>query len=314
MSEYVHQPVLAEEVLDALVIPLDVPALMIDCTTGEGGHTGMMLERHPNLTVIGLDRDEAIQKKARTRLESYGGRFIPTLTWFDDFLTTYEGTAPDAILFDLGISMFHYVESGRGFSFQKPEPLDMRLDAQDAISVADIVNTYEERRLADIIYAYGEERHSRKIAAAICRARAEERLTYSDRLAELIKSAVPPAYRFGRIHPATKTFQALRIEVNHELDRIKPAIEAALKIIRPGGRIAVITFHSLEDRKVKWIFKEAAWDTEETREKKTASTFPPFAIITKKPIVPSEDECRRNPAARSAKLRVIEKAGDYENG
>lgn len=313
MSEYVHQSVLAQEVKETLVIPGNDPALMIDCTTGEGGHTAMMLDAHPNLSIIGLDRDEKIQKKARLRLASYGDRFTPVLTWFDDYLTAYTGNAPDAILFDLGISMFHYVESGRGFSFQKSEALDMRLNADDVVSVADIVNTYDEGRLADVIYAYGEERYSRKIAAAICRARSEQPLVHSDHLAEIIKGAVPPAYRFGRIHPATKTFQALRIEVNHELDRIQPALAAALRIVKPGGRVAVITFHSLEDRKVKWLFKEAAWDTEETREKRERGTSPPFVIVTKKPIIPSEEENRRNPAARSAKLRVIEKQGGKKN-
>ncbi|MGX8681583.1 MAG: 16S rRNA (cytosine(1402)-N(4))-methyltransferase RsmH, partial [Spirochaetales bacterium] len=194
--------------------------------------------------------------------------------------------------FDLGISVFHYEESGRGFSFKREEKLDMRLNTEADLDACDVVNDYDETSLANLIYNYGEERYSRRIAAAICRARQTKRIEYTNELADIIWDAVPNEYRHRRIHPATKTFQALRIEVNGELDRIEPALEGALKALKPGGRIAVITFHSLEDRPVKWFFK----NRENVLE-----------ILTKKPVEPTEEECEMNPPSRSAKLRVVEK-------
>ena len=249
--EIVHYPVLHEEVLANLPIK-DGDSLMIDCTTGEGGHTSLFLSRYPDLKVIGLDRDRVIQQKAIERLRPFGSRFTPVLSSFDDYLESAAPDIADAILFDLGISMFHYVESERGFSFRRDEVLDMRLDPDDGISAADVVNGYSEE--------------------------------------------APRDYRYGRIHPATRTFQALRIEVNGELSKIEPALESAIRVLRKGGRIGVITFHSLEDRIVKWFFKE-----------KAAKEQPAIRIITKKPIVPTEKEEEENAPSRSAKLRVIEK-------
>ena len=199
------------------------------------------------------------------------------------------------ILFDLGISVYHYVESERGFSFAHDERLDMRLNAEQELSAEDIVNIYPETELANIIYKYGEERYSRRIAERICRERLEKRITTAKQLADIIASAVPAAYRYGRINPATRTFQAIRIEVNKELDRIEPALKEAVRVVKKGGRIGVITFHSLEDRKVKWFFKD------EASENNTIS------ILTKKPICPSEEETSVNSPSRSAKLRIVEK-------
>ncbi len=293
--EIVHYPVMHREVLENLPIPSG-DSLMIDCTTGEGGHTSLFLSEYPSLTVIGIDRDKEIQKKATERLSGFGGRFRPVNAWFDEYLETVPSESADAILFDLGISMFHYVESDRGFSFRSDEPLDMRLNTGSGMSAADIVNGYSEESLADIIYRYGEERYSRRIARVIAEERAKAPIESSERLGEVIRGAVPKEYRYGRIHPATRTFQALRIEVNKELDRITPALENAIRILKKGGRVAVITFHSLEDRKVKWFFKDEA-----------ASENPRIRILTKKPIIPSEEESNENPPSRSAKLRVVER-------
>ena len=293
--EIVHYPVMHREVLENLPIPSG-DSLMIDCTTGEGGHTSLFLSKYPSLTVIGIDRDKEIQKKATERLSGFGGRFRPVNAWFDEYLREAPSESADAILFDLGISMFHYVESERGFSFRSDEPLDMRLNPEAGMSAADIVNGYSEENLADIIYRYGEERYSRRIARAIVEKRSVAAIESSSELADIIRGSVPREYRYGRIHPATRTFQALRIEVNKELDRITPALEDAIRVLKKGGRIGVITFHSLEDRKVKWFFKDEA-GREDARIK----------ILTKKPIVPSSEEEEENPPSRSAKLRVVEK-------
>ena len=282
---------MANEVLSFLD-PGEREALMVDCTLGEGGHTSLFLQRYPNLRIIGLDRDSRIMEKAKTRMAPYGDRFQAMNIWFDQFWKSYEGPKVDYILFDLGISVFHYEESGRGFSFKRQEKLDMRLNIDGEFDASDVVNDYDETVLANLIFNYGEERYSRRIAAAICRYRQSKRIEYTNELADIIWDAVPNEYRHRRIHPATKTFQALRIEVNGELDRIEPALEGALSALKPGGRIAVITFHSLEDRPVKWFFKNHENILE---------------ILTKKPVCPTEKECETNPPSRSAKLRVVER-------
>jgi 16S rRNA (cytosine1402-N4)-methyltransferase len=282
---------------------------MVDCTTGEGGHTHMMLSEYPQLKVYGLDCDTHIQEKAINRMKEFGERFVPVHTWFDDYFDDYKGEPIDLVLFDLGISIFHYAESERGFSFKKEEKLDMRLNDESPLTASMVVNSYSEEDLANIIYKYGEERYSRRIARAICEKRTEKDIEKSSDLEDIIFKAVPATYKHGRIHPATRSFQALRIEVNKELDRIEPALRGAIKALRPGGRIAIITFHSLEDRIVKWTFKDLA----------RACTCPPeqprctcggkaaIKILTKKPIIATDKETKMNPPSRSAKLRVIEK-------
>ena len=282
--------------LEYLALSTDEEATLIDCTTGEGGHSNLFLSRYPKLHVIGIDRDKGIQKKAIERLSVYPGRFTPVNSWFNDYLKGAESGSADRILFDLGISTYHYEESDRGFSFRKDEPLDMRLNTESTLTAAYIVNNYSEEELADIIYRYGEERYSRRIARAFAERRKQKPITTSLDAEDIIFHAVPKEYRHGRISPATRTFQALRIEVNSELDRIKPALLEAIRVLKKGGRIGVITFHSLEDRIVKWTFKDEA-------AKEDAS----IRIITKKPVLPSEEEERENPPSRSAKLRVVEK-------
>lgn len=292
-----HWPVMKKEVFESFPIQdREASCSMIDCTVGEGGHSCMLLSEYSNLVVTGLDRDMDILMKAQERLHDFGVRFHGINAWFDEYLKDHELGTVDFILFDLGISYFHYVESGRGFSFQKDEKLDMRLCKDSRLSAYDVVNDYEEKELADVIFQYGEERYSRRIAKAIGENRRRKPIKTTKELENIIFHAVPSSYRHGRINPSTRTFQAIRIEVNKELDRIAPALEAAIGCLKPGGRIAVITFHSLEDRAVKWTFK-----------KHVCCENPDIRLINKKPIEPTKVECEVNPPSRSAKLRVVEK-------
>lgn len=292
--EVLHKSVMKDQVLEYLV-PSHSDAMLVDCTLGEGGHSEAFLQKYPHLKVIGIDRDAEIQKRAIERLECFKDRFEPVNAWFDEYLATLASESVDLILFDLGISFYHYAASGRGFSFNQEERLDMRLDENQSLDAYLIVNTYPEEALANVIYEYGEERYSRRIARAIVSSREEKPIESAKALEEIISASVPKEYRYGRINPATRTFQALRIEVNKELDRITPALSEAVRVLTAGGLIAVITFHSLEDRRVKWFFKD--------REKGEKD----IKIITKHPLVPSEEELRLNPPSRSAKLRIVEK-------
>ncbi|HEY9594553.1 MAG TPA: 16S rRNA (cytosine(1402)-N(4))-methyltransferase RsmH [Spirochaetia bacterium] len=305
----VHHSVMVPEVLTFLVPPTD-GGLLIDATLGEGGHAERFLERYPRLAVIGLDADAAILEVARARLAPYAARTRLVNAWFGSFLSDYRGEAPvDLVLMDLGISMFHYQASGRGFSFDRDEPLDMRLGQDLGTTAADLVNGAEPAELADILFRYGEERFSRVIVARIVREREKTPIESSRRLAAIVASAVPAKYRHGRIHPATKTFQALRIAVNRELEQLETGLAEAVRVLAPGGRIGVISFHSLEDRIVKLFFREKSKDC----------TCPPewpicqcggkaeLRPVTGKPVTASEEEIALNPASRSAKLRVAEK-------
>ena len=310
-----HRSVLKKEVLD-LLAPRGAGELLIDCTLGEGGHSEYFLSSFPDLKVVGLDADEDIQTIARKRLADYGERIRFFNVWFNTFFREYPlgDERPDSILFDLGISIYHYEKSGRGFSFSKDELLDMRLEPGLEISAADIVNNYPEEELADLIYEFGEERYSRRIARAILKARSSEPIITTKQFADIIWHSVPGNYRYGRLHPGTRTFQALRIAVNGELARLQSALSSALSVLKPGGRMGVISFNSLEDRIVKHYF----------REKSKSCTCPPewpickcgglpvVRILTKKAIRPSESEIKENSPSRSAKLRVVEKLRDEE--
>jgi 16S rRNA (cytosine1402-N4)-methyltransferase len=252
----VHQSVMIQEVLGFLVPPAD-GGLMIDATLGEGGHSEVFLQRYPRLSVIGLDADASILAIARERLSPFADRARLVNAWFGSFLREYRGERPpDLVLMDLGISRFHYEASGRGFSFDRDEPLDMRLGVDLTTTAADIVNTAEPAEIADILFRYGEERFARPIVSRIMREREREPIESSRRLAAIVASAVPDKYRHMRIHPATRTFQALRIAVNRELEQLETGLAEALRILAPGGRIGVISFHSLEDRIVKLFFRE----------------------------------------------------------
>jgi 16S rRNA (cytosine1402-N4)-methyltransferase len=202
----------------------------------------------------------------------------------------------DAVLLDLGVSSPQLDDPRRGFSFQSDGPLDMRMDQSSGETAADLVNRLSEQELADVIYLYGEERYSRRIARGIVQARAAHPLRTTQDLVRLIRAAVPAAYRHGRLHCATRTFQALRIAVNRELETLEPALRNAAQVLRPGGRLAVISFHSLEDRIVKQTFRSLSYGPDAS-----------LQVLTKKPQMAEEAECRANPRARSAKLRVAER-------
>lgn len=315
--EIVHTPVLLNECLEYLS-PIgesfENHALMIDSTLGEGGHTYNFLSKYKNLSIIGLDADKVIQARAKERLAEFGDRVHFFNGWFNQFYDNYpeEYNRPDIILFDLGISVFHYEKSTRGFSFRYDEKLDMRLNAESETSAADLVNDLPEEKLADLIYLYGEEKLSRRIAKAIVEARRGGRIESSKALAEIIWNAVPGNYRYGNIHPATRTFQALRIAVNSELKRLPSALHAAFNDLNVGGKMGVITFHSLEDRIVKNYFRNLG---------KQCVCPPEVAVcrcggkacaelITHKPVCPTEEEIKSNSPSRSAKLRVIRKLRD----
>jgi 16S rRNA (cytosine1402-N4)-methyltransferase len=291
-----HTPVLPEEVM-TLLEPPDGPALVVDATLGEGGHAEAFLARHKEIRLVGVEADSEIAARAARRLEPFGSRFRLWQGWFTEFFADYgsigEGR-PNRVLFDLGISTYHYTQSGRGFSFSREEPLDMRLVPQAGPSAADLVNGMTETELADLFYHLGEERFSRRIARRIVEQRGKAPVESSAELADLIRGAVPPQARRGRIHPATRCFQALRIAVNGELDRLSEVLPSCLDILAPGGRVGVIAFHSLEDRIVKRFFRQQA-DAGAVR------------LLTKKPVMVSEEEARKNPAARSTRFRVAEK-------
>jgi len=289
-----HIPVMTSEVLAAL---RPQGGLFVDCTVGLGGHTRALLEAGAD-RVIGLDRDVDALAEARVALAKWSDRV--ELVHADyrsiaDVLDRRRIGHVDGALADLGVSSMQFDAPGRGFSFQRDEPLDMRMDRSDPETAADLVARASEEELADAIFRFGEERFSRRIARAIVRAREEAPIQTTGRLASIVRRVVPRR-GFTRIDPATRTFQGLRIWVNRELDGLDRFIEQMAGRLRAGRRLAMITFHSLEDRVVKHTLRALA----EARE-------PIVRVLTKKPIVPDEDEVRRNPRARSAKLRAAEK-------
>jgi 16S rRNA (cytosine1402-N4)-methyltransferase len=312
----VHQTVLLGETLELLVPPVD-GGLMVDATLGEGGHAEAFLGRYPRLSLIGLDADASILAVARERLAPFAGRTRLLHSWFGTFFAEWAGeTPPDLILMDLGISRFHYESGGRGFSFDREEPLDMRLDPRLPVSAGDIVNTAPADELAGILFTYGEERFARRIAFRILKERERESIATSARLARIVAAAVPAGEQQRRTHPATRTFQALRIAVNRELEQLEQGLAAAVGALARGGRIGVITFHSLEDRMVKRYFREGSREC----------TCPPewpvcrcggraeLSLVTRKPRTAGEEELSRNPSSRSAKLRVAQKIASRAEG
>ncbi len=294
-----HISVLKNESIDGLAIKEG--DIIIDGTLGGGGHTLEMIKRFgSNIRIVGLDLD--IDAKARTEkaIEGLPNDFIFFNKGFQDIdlvLKELEIEKVDGILLDLGISSFQLEVAGRGFSFLKDEPLLMTMKKNpndEDLTARDIVNTWEEETLANIIYGFGEEKYSRKIAKAIVEARKEKEIMTTFDLVEIVNGAVGKNYRGLKIHPATRTFQALRIATNSELTNLEQVIEKGFNCLKKGGRMSIITFHSLEDR----IVKKAFVSLKDKGEGK---------IINKKPIVPSEEELKTNPRARSAKLRLLEK-------
>jgi 16S rRNA (cytosine1402-N4)-methyltransferase len=318
--EVIHTPVLLEETIKYLA-PRKSGELMVDATIGEGGHSYAFLNQFPALKVIGIDADPEILKIAEQRLESFGERIQFYSGWSHDFFAEYpeKYKRPDTILLDLGISLYHYEKSGRGFSFRYDEKLDMRIDTSSGFSASELISRLSEKELADLLYANAGERHSRRIARAVAEAKRFSQVTSSVVLSEIIERAVPKEASMRRkeahsspIHPATRTFQALRIAVNGELSRLEDLLTAAFRVLEPGGRLGVISFHSLEDRIVKNFF----------RGKNRDCICPPEApickcggqreltILTGKGLSPGEEEIRKNPPSRSARFRAAEKILD----
>ncbi len=279
-----HIPVLSREVIEGLAVRPGNHYL--DATVGGGGHSRLILHAATNVRLTAIDQDQDAMVAAQKYLADYGDR----VQFIHSNFATYEfpRNTFDGILADLGVSSYHLDTPERGFSFRHAASLDMRMNQQQSLTAADVINEWEEAELADIFFKYGEERLSRRIARRIVERRP---LHTTVALAEAIASSVPPKYRYGRIHPATRVFQALRIFVNDELKSLETFIEKAPNALVPGGRIAIISFHSLEDRIVKHSLRNS----------------PLLRVLTKKPITAQEEEIVNNPRSRSAKLRIAER-------
>lgn len=281
-----HIPVLSREVIEGLAVRPG--GHYLDATVGGGGHTRLILGAAPGVSVTAIDRDEQAIAAAKQQLTSYEER---VQFWLGNFASyTLDNATFDGIIADLGVSSYHLDVAERGFSFRNSAPLDMRMDRQQSLTAAQVINHWDENQLADIFFKYGEERLSRRIARRIVEQRP---FTTTTQLADAIALSVPRQYRYGRIHPATRVFQALRIVVNEELTSLETFLHRAPSALVPGGRIVIISFHSLEDRIVKHSLRAS----------------PLLQVLTKKPITPQEDELEQNPRSRSAKLRVAERIG-----
>lgn len=310
--EFSHVSIMVREVLEALEPQRG--GIYVDCTAGGGGHSFEIASRLPEGgRIVCLDRDDEAIEACTKRLEPYSDKFTIVKTNFGGLAAALDliGVEKiDGIMWDLGVSSHQLDDGDRGFSYSKEAPLDMRMDQTQQKSAYDVVNNYDERELTRIIRDYGEERFAQRIASAIARKRAEKPIETTTELADIVSGAIPAAQRMKEAqNPARRTFQAIRIEVNGELDAIAPSIEAAVERLNPGGRLAVITFHSLEDRIVKETFRKLS----------SGCTCPPdfpvcvcgnkpkIRLLSRKPIIPAEDEQEANPRSRSSKLRTAEK-------
>jgi len=305
MVKMEHKSVLVEEICSAFHSAKN--GIVVDATCGEGGHSIEILKRVQPLKLLAIDVDKDILEKAKknigndNRVTFINANFIE----LEDILKKENISKVDAILFDLGISKYHYLKSGRGFSFNADEPLDMRLSLSQKLTAFDVVNYYSEDKLKKILWAFGEERFSVIIARKIVEERKKKKIQTAKQLAEIISKTVPKKF-YDKIHPATKTFQALRIEVNSELLNLEYILEYAAKSLNSKGKLAVITFHSLEDRIVKHKFCELSTG-EVIDELRGIKKQAEYVVVTKKPVEPSQTEIRLNPSSRSAKLRILEK-------
>ena len=310
MSEFHHISVLLQECIDGLNIKPD--GIYVDGTLGGAGHSSKIAAKLENGRLIGIDRDPIALKAAGERLAPFGSRVTLVHSNFCEMASTLNDlgiSGVDGILLDLGVSSPQLDDGQRGFSYMTDAPLDMRMNGEDTLNAETIVNTWPQEELRRILYNYGEERYAPQIAAAICKRRESTPIKTTLELVDIIRSAMPPVALREKQHPAKRTFQAIRIAVNDELGSVEKAMEVAIPLLKPGGRLAVITFHSLEDRIVKNAMAEAA----------KGCTCPPnfpvcvcgkkplVKLISRKPIVATEEELTINPRARSAKLRVCEK-------
>jgi len=312
--EFVHKPVLLNECIEYLNIKPE--GVYIDATAGGAGHASEIYRRlNEKGTLIAIDQDSYAIEVSGNRLKSLEqkARLILENTNFINIREVCEKNciiSADGVLMDLGVSSYQLDNAERGFSYQKDSPLDMRMDRNSSLTAETVVNEYSQEELRDVIQNYGEEKWAARIAQFIVDRRKKGKIKTTGELVDIIKAAIPSSARREGPHPAKRTFQAIRIEVNNELGILNTAIDNALSILNPGGRLCIITFHSLEDRIVKNAFQK----------KQKPCTCPPEfpacicgkkkegTIITRKPVIPSEEELKENPRARSAKLRVIEKA------
>ena len=310
MTEFHHISVLLDECIEGLNIKPD--GIYVDGTLGGAGHSSQIAKRLTSGRLIGIDRDPVALKAAGERLAPYKDNVTLVHSNFCEMkqvLADLEIPGVDGILLDLGVSSPQLDDGQRGFSYMADAPLDMRMNSEDTLSAYTVVNTWPQEELKRILFAYGEERYAPKIAAAICRRREEKPIETTLELVDIIRSAMPPAALREKQHPAKRSFQAIRIAVNDELGSVEKLLEDAVDLLNPGGRLAIITFHSLEDRIVKLSM------TEGSKGCTCPSSFPvcvcgkkpKVKLISRKPIVASEAELERNPRARSAKLRVCEK-------
>ncbi|HWL65874.1 MAG TPA: 16S rRNA (cytosine(1402)-N(4))-methyltransferase RsmH [Actinomycetota bacterium] len=311
-----HEPVLADSVVELLLPALQGGGVFVDATVGRGGHSARLLEAAPQAEVIALDRDGLALEESKSNLAAYAQRVRTHRANFSSLETVLErfGSPPvRGVLFDLGVSSPQLDTAGRGFSYRSEGPLDMRMDPSQPLSAATVVNEYPEGDLARVIKQFGEERFSARVARAIVAARP---IGSTTRLADVVKNAIPAATRRTGGHPARRTFQAIRIEVNDELRNLERGLAAAHDVLDPGGRIVALTYHSLEDRIVKNFFNEAA----------DGCTCPPdfpvcacgasatLRVLTRRPLRPGDAEMKSNPRASAAKLRAAEKLGDAVAG
>ena len=309
--EFNHIPVLLNECIEGLNIKPE--GIYVDGTLGGGGHSSHVLELLDNTgRLIGIDRDSDALEHTKKRLNKY-----TNVTYVKDkheniksILNELNIDAVDGILLDLGVSSYQLDEASRGFSYMQDAPLDMRMNRNDDFSAYDVINEYSEQKLAEIFFLYGEEKYSKQIARKIVSAREDKNIETTLELVEIIKKSMPmKALRDG--HPARKTFQAIRIEVNHELDVLSTALEQAIDLLNVGGRLCVITFHSLEDRMVKNIFRKySEVDSKFSKLPYVPDEFKPKLKIVSKGITPSNEELAENNRARSSRLRVVEKIKD----
>lgn len=289
--EIIHVPVMREEVLEALKIKST--GIYVDATLGLGGHSEGILQQADNCTLIGIDRDDRAIAIAKERLSGFRNVHLvrDSFSNISDVVHNLGYNRVNGIILDAGVSTLHLKNEGTGFSFLRDEPLDMRMDRRQKLTAREVVNRYPEKDLAAIIFEYGEEWRSRRIARGIDYARKKQPINTCKELADIIQKSIG---RHGRIHPATRTFQAIRIEVNKELEELSAAIDAGAGLLEQEGRFCILSYHSLEDRIVKNAFKKLAKDGI-------------FKIITKKPLVPGQREQKLNPSSRSAKFRVGER-------
>ncbi len=308
--DFKHISVLLEESVQNLNIKKD--GIYVDCTMGGGGHSQKIVSQlSPDGTLVGIDRDTEALAASRQRLSRYNNVIYVHNNFHNikSVLASHSIGEVDGIIADLGVSSYQLDNRERGFSYMEDARLDMRMDATSDFDAYKLVNTYSEAQLADIIFRYGEEKFSRKIAKAIVDKRADKPIETTLELVEIIKKVIPERFRQKGSHPAKRTFQALRIEVNSELDPLAQAVEDMFDCLKQGGRLSIITFHSLEDRIVKTKYNELSQGCICPPDFPVCvcGKTPRGKVITRKPILPTEDECEQNKRSKSAKLRIIEK-------